>query len=105
MAADKLKLYRCEEHSAWIPPEQCERNRKAEAVSQLKMVVSGISSCRGCPGILELPDVETKLVERRTRTGSFVPSGRKRMTPSARSTLHQTMQKRLAKRNKETGSE
>ena len=109
MAADKLKLYRCKEHSAWIQPEQCERNRAAEEVSQLKNIISGIPTCRGCPGILELPNVETKQVERRTRTGSFVPSGRKKLTPSARSTIHSTMQKRLAKRNakrnKETGSE
>jgi hypothetical protein len=103
--ADKIKLYRCGEHSAWISPEQCERNRDAEEASKVKTVIAGLPTCRECPGILELPNVETKQVERRTRTGLFRPSGRKKLTPSARSTLHQTMKKRLAKEKMETDAE
>jgi hypothetical protein len=101
---DEIKLYRCAEHSAWISPEQCEHNRKAEEASKAKTVIAGIPTCRGCPGILELPNVETKQVERRTRSGPFRPTWRKK-APSARSQLHRTMKKRLAEANVETDSE
>ena len=103
--AKKLKLYRCEPHSAWISLKQCARNRENEKKSPMKTVIDGIPTCRGCPGISKLPDVEEKVIAMRTRPGQSKANKRGRM-PSARSVLHHTMKKRLERKNMEAdGSE
>ena len=91
-----IRLFRCDRHSAWITVKQCEANAEQEKQSKLKLVIEGMATCRDCPGILELPDLETKLVERRTRAGKK----KRGKGPSPRSQLHQTMKKRLEKQHK-----
>ena len=97
---EMIQLYRCEQLSAWITLRHCEVNYEREEQSAKTPIIEGIMSCRGCPGILKLPGVEVKSVSRRARAGS-AKARRGKGRPSARSQLHYTMKKRLAKANSE----